>query len=331
MQTGKPYALNEQGRRDNNEDAIFPQKDQADEKSRFFMVCDGMGGHENGEVASASVCDSFAEFLKTVPSDDFDEAVFDRALNFAFDQLDEKDDENSQTTSKMGTTLTFLCLNNKQAFMAHIGDSRIYQLRKNEHGEAYIVHKTSDHSLVNELLKAEVITEEEAANHPKKNVLNRAMQPHLKRRCKAEIYSTQDIEPSDRFFLCSDGIVESVSDEQLCSIATKNADDEAMINAIRLLCEENSHDNFSAWLISIVEGIQPLEQTEEKASPAFPPRIAKKKSKLTRIIIACIVLLLLALAGYYLLPKETAGKNTKKPDTEVKSKPKPNGGDRNNK
>lgn len=277
MQTGKPHALNEQGGRSNNEDSIFPPKNQADETTRFFLVCDGMGGHENGEVASSSVCESFAAFLEKVAPDDFNEEVFNRALDFAFDGLDKKD-HSHPTAKKMGTTLVFLHLNNKQALMAHIGDSRIYHLRKNGQGEVDIVYKSSDHSLVNELLKAGIITEEEAACHPKKNVITRVLQPHPEKRCKADIHIEPDLRAGDRFFLCSDGVLENLTDKQLCSMAAEQTDDEALINAIRTLCEGHSRDNFSAWLVSVTEGIQStgIEQAKGEAGDTFPPRKGKK-------------------------------------------------------
>ena len=252
MQTGRPYSLNEQGRRSNNEDAIFPPKNQADETTRFFVVCDGMGGHENGEVASASVCQSFATFLKNISPNDFDKPMFDRALNYAFDELDKKDD-GRQTTRKMGATLAFLHLNDYQAFMAHIGDSRIYHIRKNDRGEAYILYKSSDHSLVNELLHAEVITEEEALHHPKKHLITRYMSPNMERSSNATIHTTQDIQSGDRFFLCTDGILESLTDDQLLSIVASTDNDEAMIKAIHALCQERSSDNYSAWLVPVIE------------------------------------------------------------------------------
>ena len=257
MQTGQPFALNEQGRRSNNEDSIYPPQNEADAMSRFFLVCDGMGGHENGEVASRSVCNSFAAFLENVPPDEFDEAVFNRALSFAFDELDRQDDC-PDWTRKMGTTLVFLYLNDKQAFMAHIGDSRIYHFRKNGKGQVDIIYQSSDHSLVNELLKAEVITEEEAATHPKRNVITRCIQPNMERRCRAEIHTERDVEQGDRFFLCSDGITESLTDLQLCAIAAENDSDEVMINAIREVCEAHSRDNFSAWLVTVTEGIKSM-------------------------------------------------------------------------
>lgn len=255
MQITKPLALNEVGGRENNEDAIFPQGNEANATNRFFLVCDGMGGHECGEIASNSVCESFALSLKNICPDDFDESAFEHVLNLAFDRLDEKDN-NSETAKKMGTTLAFLYLNNKQAFMAHIGDSRIYHLRKTDNNEVRILYQSSDHSYINELVKAEVITEAEAANHPKKNVITRAIYPHLQKRCKADIHITTDVMAGDRFFLCSDGITESVTNEHLCAIASEYSDDEVMMNAILTQCEKYSRDNFSAWLISIVEGVQ---------------------------------------------------------------------------
>ena len=252
MQTGKPYSLNEIGRRSNNEDSIFPPKNKADEATRFFVVCDGMGGHENGEVASTSVCNSFASFLKDVSPNDFDESMFNRALNFAFDELDNLDNQ-SVTLRKMGTTIAFLFLNDDMAFMAHIGDSRIYHIRKDDKGETSIMYKSFDHSLVNELLHAEVITQEEAINHPKRHLITRFLSPNMERRSKATIHITQDIQAGDHFLLCTDGILESLTDDLLLSIIADTDNDKAIINTIQALCQEHSSDNYSAWLVPIIK------------------------------------------------------------------------------
>jgi serine/threonine protein phosphatase PrpC len=282
-----PFALNEQGRRTNNEDSIFPQKGKATADDRFFLVCDGMGGHENGEVASQSVCNSFAVFLKRVKPEEFNEDVFKRTLAFAYDELDQKDADNI-TGRKMGTTLTFLFLNYKRVFAAHIGDSRIYHLRKNESGEVKIVYKSTDHSLVGELLQAGIITEEEAAVHPKKNVITRAMQPHLDKRCEATIYTTKNVRKGDMFFLCSDGVTESVNDETLCRIVAEQADGASIINTIKTLCEANSKDNFSAYLVPVEEGIESNGEIEIVADspvekmPSMGKQITAKKTIINR-------------------------------------------------
>lgn len=85
----------------------------------------------------------------------------------------------------MGTTLTFLCLHTNGATVAHIGDSRVYQLRPaSKKSPARIVFRTQDHSLVNDLVKIGEITEEEAKHHPQKNVITRAMQPCQEHRAK---------------------------------------------------------------------------------------------------------------------------------------------------
>jgi len=258
MQISKSLSLNEIGKRTNNEDNIFPPKNEASASQCFFIVCDGMGGHENGEVASSAVCESFADTLKGINHENFDITIFKEALSSAYDTLDEKDASTSLSTGcstgskKMGTTLAFLHLNNKQAFMAHIGDSRIYHIRKDETGKATILYKSSDHSFVNELVQSAIISEEEAVKHPRRNVITRVMQPNLEKRHCADIHITCDVAAGDLFFLCTDGILESVSDTQLCSIISENTDDKAMIKTIDELCQAHTRDNYSAYLISVL-------------------------------------------------------------------------------
>lgn len=273
MKTNNPAALNEQGRRQNQEDSIFPAKDIATTDTRTFIVCDGMGGHSHGEVASAAVCEAFAKALAGVAPETFDEAAFNRALDSAFDTLDARD--TSEYGSRMGTTLAFLHLSDREALIAHIGDSRVYHLRT-EGGEARIVYRTSDHSLVNELLNAGVITPEEARIHPKRNVITRAMQPREEHRPKADIHRTGDVRAGDWFFLCSDGVLESVEDETLLEIVAASDDAASKIEAIRRFCADGSRDNFSAWLVPIAEGISGTDSLDASTDAATtdPPALA---------------------------------------------------------
>jgi len=276
MKINQPYALNEQGNRDNQEDNIFPQKGKATTDQHFFLVCDGMGGREGGEVASKIICETFAEYMHSIKNpEDFSEDVFNRALAAAYNALDNYDISSDDKKKEMGTTLTFLYLNDSQAFMAHIGDSRIYHLRKNEVGKWNILFKTSDHSLVNDLLKAGVIDEVEAADYPKKNVITRVMQPNLERRYKADLHETADVQAGDLFFLCSDGILESVNDETLLQIVAENNNCRKIITAIESLCNKNSHDNFSAYLVPVAEGITVINKGKpESTSPVEMTQLA---------------------------------------------------------
>ena len=250
MKIIKSFAINEIGQRENQEDCIFPNNETIIGKTNFFMICDGMGGHENGEVASHSVCDSFAAYLKPYDQDSIDEKIFDRALAYAYDELDKKD-TTPPDAKKPGTTLTFLCLNSTGALMAHIGDSRIYHFRRNADGSTKILYKSQDHSLVNDLLRAKVITSEEAEKHPEKNLVSRIIQAKAKKRHNAEIVKIEDVKSGDLFFLCSDGILEHINDAKLSEIIAANDNTEKIIEIIRTLCEDNSHDNYSAWLLEV--------------------------------------------------------------------------------
>ena len=249
MKISHPYFFNEIGKRDNQEDLIYPVHPTINDN--LFMVCDGMGGHEYGEVASKVICESIATFLKTVKKENFSVDMFRRALAFAYDELDEQNASYEQK-GLMGTTLTFLYLTDDKAYIAHIGDSRVYHIRTSE-GQSYIVNKTSDHSLVNELLRDGIITEDEAAAHPRKNIITRAIQPAPAKRCEADISIAEDIMAGDYFFLCSDGVLESVSDDYLVEILSENLTDSEKMNKIKNCCKDSSRDNNSAYLIHIEE------------------------------------------------------------------------------
>lgn len=256
MKLGIPYALNEIGGRSNQEDSIYPSKGSADAATRLFMVCDGMGGHENGEVASGLVCSTFARVLGDVAPADFTIERFNEALQAAYDALDANDPD-PESSRKMGTTLTFLHLNDSEAVVAHMGDSRVYHIRPSESNA--ILYQSSDHSLVNELVRAEVITPEEALTHPRRNVITRAMQPNLETRYKADVRSFNDVLAGDYFFLCSDGVLETITNDMLVDILRRNASDGEKIEAIRSACAASSRDNFSAYLVPIAEGLPAVQ------------------------------------------------------------------------
>ncbi|MDE6026558.1 MAG: protein phosphatase 2C domain-containing protein [Muribaculaceae bacterium] len=245
----KPLCFTEIGRKDNQEDYLFPV--QADADSRVFILCDGMGGHDNGEVASMTAGSTLGKFLTSCTNVDM--PTFEAGLEKAYDALDGID---TGSAKKPGTTMTCLCLNEESYLVAHIGDSRIYHIRPSlfnpETKRGGILYQSSDHSLVNDLLKAGEIDEEEARNFPQKNVITRAMQPHLKKRYKADIYMFDDIMGGDYFFLCSDGILEQLSNEQLCEIlASEKLIDEEKIAKIKSVCDGNTRDNYTCWLIPV--------------------------------------------------------------------------------
>ena len=155
------YSIQELGKRDNQEDSLYPPFSQHPLKDSLYILCDGMGGHEAGEVASQTVCEQMGRFIKNHQRKDgfFDESDFNDALDAAVEALNSKD---SGAAKKMGTTLTFVKFHEGGCFTAHIGDSRIYHIRPSERK---VLHVTQDHSLVNDLVKLGEMTPEEAREY----------------------------------------------------------------------------------------------------------------------------------------------------------------------
>lgn len=258
IKIGKPLCFSEIGRKDNQEDYLYPQK--ADTQTRYFILCDGMGGHDNGEVASQTAATSLGDYLSALP--EVGVADFKKGLAAAYDAMDSIDTGSAKTP---GTTMTCLCLNDDSYLVAHIGDSRIYHVRpslydrKTDRGR--VLYQSSDHSLVNDLLKAGELTEEEARTFPQKNIITRAIQPHLSVRHKADVFLFDDVEDGDYFFLCSDGVLEQLSNARLCGIlANPNLDDTGKIAEIRAVCDGHTRDNYSCWLI-------PIDKTDIEKKP----------------------------------------------------------------
>ena len=252
----QPLSFSEIGLKDNQEDFLWPLPNAVTVDDRVFLMCDGMGGHDNGELASKTAATALGKYLTSHPSPDgiVTKAMFEQALAYGYDELDKVD---NGAVKKMGTTMTCLVLHRGGALVAHIGDSRVYHIRPSladEHGRSGIIYQSADHSLVNDLLRSGEITEEEAADFPQKNVITRAMQPHLERRYKADILNIDDVQAGDYFFLCCDGVLEQLTNDMLGNILkNKTLDDNAKINAIKKVCDGKTHDNYTCWLIPVLD------------------------------------------------------------------------------
>ena len=241
-------SLYELGKRTNQEDSIFPPGTGIIKTGDLYILCDGMGGHDKGEVASDCVCKSMCKYIDEHPSGMFGIEQFNAALSAAYDALDTLDSQEEE--KKMGTTMTFLKFHEGGAFIAHIGDSRIYHIRPSEKKILYV---TKDHSLINELIDLGELTPEQAKQSSQKNIITRAMQPHQAKRSGADCYNISDVHVGDYFFLCSDGVIESMDDEQLCNIISlEGKTDKEKMEIIKNVTKENN-DNHSAHLIHITD------------------------------------------------------------------------------
>ena len=239
-----PLFIHEIGMRDNQEDALWPEEVSAE--CRLFILCDGMGGHENGEVASHLVSISIPLFLQragVLEDRLFTDEDLESALEYAYQQLDR---EIKDVSRQMGTTLAFLYIHKNGITAAHMGDSRIYHIRPN----VGILYQSRDHSLASELYQAGEISYEEMLNYPKKNIVTRAMMPGMDNRTHPDIIHITDIMPGDYFYICSDGMLEQMNNDELVRIlSSDNADEEKR----RMLIEstKDNQDNHSAWILHI--------------------------------------------------------------------------------
>ena len=255
-------SINELGQRSNQEDSIYPPLNEKVNNNGLFILCDGMGGHAAGEVASSTVCEAMSRYIAAHPREDglFEESDFNAALEAAYSALDKKDTEDEK---KMGTTLTFVKFHKGGCFVAHIGDSRIYQVRPSE---KRILHVTKDHSLVNDLISLGELTPEQAKTSPQKNVITRAMQPHQERRVKADCVNLTDVRPGDYFYMCSDGMLEQMEDHELVNILSMDQPDSRKIEILLGATKEN-HDNHSAHLIKVLSLSHEQEETKQEEDP----------------------------------------------------------------
>ena len=237
--------LNEVGKRENNEDSIFPSKGESTANDKIFLVCDGVGGSKKGEEASRLACETFVKYCQQNPI-----AVPDvNYINAAVKQIEAAFDARfieSPDQKGMGTTFTMACFHNAGITVAHIGDSRVYHVR-----DGAIMWQTDDHSLVNDYVKAGILDKKDAIDHPQKNVITRALQGASVRTTRADVRLITDIEAGDYIFLCTDGILESISDELLASILTKSGRLNDQNDEICNKCLASSRDNFSCYLLQI--------------------------------------------------------------------------------
>ena len=240
-------SIHELGQRVNQEDSLYPKPSGTAGVEGLFILCDGMGGHEAGEVASQAVCEAMSGYVAAHPREDgyYDETDFQKALDAAYDALDAKD---TGSEKKMGTTLTFVRFHRGGCFVAHIGDSRIYHIRPSEKKVLFV---TRDHSLVNDLMALGELTPEEARTSKQKNVITRAMQPHQDRRTPADWTNLTDLRPGDYIYMCSDGMLEQSTDREIVNILSMKRTGDEKIAILKGAAAEN-RDNHSAHLIRVV-------------------------------------------------------------------------------
>lgn len=226
-----------------NEDSyrILPGSSQS---PSVFIIADGMGGHNCGEVASRMAVDHLSEAINAegaglCASNDVG-AELKRLVEAANRTVFEKSLERPEANG-MGTTLTMAVINKNIITAAHVGDSRLYLIRNGK-----MTQLTEDHSYIGELVKNGSLTREEAEHHPRKNIITRAIGSSAE--LDVDILSCE-IEKDDIFLLCTDGLTNMVEEDKIYEEAVKNDPEKAcsaLIEAARL---NGGEDNITVIVI----------------------------------------------------------------------------------
>jgi protein phosphatase len=214
----------------------------------LIVVCDGMGGHNGGrhaaEVAVQVIHEELAKCEDTNAAN-----VLHEAISKANTAIWNESHSNSQLKG-MGTTIVALLITPDSAICAHVGDSRIYQLRKGK-----ILHRTFDHSHVFELVKAGLITEEQARLSEKSNIITRGL--GIRSSVDVEIAENLLFQKGDRFLLCTDGIWSMIPESELVEQISKKGKVEMVVSNLLEkvdaigMANGNKHDNLTAALVEM--------------------------------------------------------------------------------
>jgi protein phosphatase len=248
--------LNE--RRPLNEDSFL-----ADSQRGVFAVADGVGGSEAGEVASQTAVEVLDEaFRHQVDGADIED-LMELAIQRANASIHQMAQDHAKF-SMMATTIVALHIEGNRATIGHVGDSRLYRLTP----EGQLLRETDDHSVVEEEVRAGRMTPEQAANHPSKNVISRALGAENDVEVDMKII---DVEDGTQFLLCTDGITRHIPDYELRQLLIISEDLPAICEELKRRCyERGAEDNLTAVLVRVGNAIptdQRLEELERTISP----------------------------------------------------------------
>ena len=229
----KVYSMTDIGRvRQLNEDSCY----QPQPGEHFCAVADGMGGHNAGEVASAMAVKVYADYMRDVQNITGD--AMRAAVSRANDEV-YRASLQSPEVSGMGTTFSALAMDGGSAYIAHVGDSRIYLVRRGS-----LMQLTLDHTLVEEMVLKGLITPREARVHPKRNIITRALGTDP----RVEIDLIQlELRPGDVFFLCSDGLTNHVPERDILRAAqSRESWQDKLRTLVGIALENGGADNITA-------------------------------------------------------------------------------------
>ena len=254
------FGMRDAGRvSDVNEDfftIIEPEEaTEAEERGRLFVVADGMGAHGAGEVAARIAVDTIVDIYYSGEGGGDAEDSLRYAVERAHEVIRETSRDNAEY-HKMGATLTAMAMIDDRVYVAHVGDTRAYMVRKGE------LHQlTDDHNWAGEQLRKGAITKVHANTHPRRKVLTRA----LGQTPQVEVDTvTESIEPGDVFLLASDGLYDTLSETEIERVLLDTAPEMACRELVARANRNGGADNIAAIVVKTVYEGKPFIAREKK-------------------------------------------------------------------
>ncbi len=244
-----------------NEDSFL-----ADSNRGIFAVADGVGGAEAGEVASQTAIEVLDEaFRHKVDGADIED-LMELAIQRANASIHQMAQDHAKF-SMMATTIVGLHLRGNIATIGHVGDSRLYRLTPG----GQLLRETDDHSVVEEEVRAGRMTAEQAANHPSKNVISRALGAENDVDVDMKIMEVDD---GTQFLLCTDGITRHIPDHEIRQLLLTSDDLTAACEEMKRRCfERGAEDNLTAVLVSVGTLISPKDRAEDVEKTISPETV----------------------------------------------------------
>jgi serine/threonine protein phosphatase PrpC len=246
------------------------------------IVADGMGGHASGEIASRMAVEIINEIYSKERADKDGLEALKSAFQVANFTILQKSLE-QEGLNGMGTTATALVLEDDQALVGHMGDSRAYLFR-----DATVSQLTKDHSLVERMVDQGLLNREEANRHPQRNVIYKTLGVNMDG--EVDLLGPIPIRINDIFLLCSDGLTNLVTDQELLEIVTKESPQTACETLIQLANQRGGHDNITVQILKV-----------GKRRKVSIPLLDRKRFWL---VLGFILLILLLLNGLFLMEPE---------------------------
>lgn len=235
-------SFSEIGQKTNNEDALMVC--QLDQFRNLFLVCDGLGGHPAGEVASRITCETLSDYISQSKKDKIKSEEIKKGLKLARKAIEEYQKENPESIG-MKTTLAGVISDAFGLKIVWLGDSRVYHIRGGK-----IMFQTLDHSYGNYLLYQKGVSKEEVALHPKRHKITRVV--GAEKEITPEIIEVEEIKQGDFFLICSDGLLEQVDKTVIEDRFTKTTEIKELVTNIYNTCKNKTKDNFSMILVKVI-------------------------------------------------------------------------------